>query len=44
MFDVECRDGKTGDGVFLAVSANTKGKKLSELPDSFLFERLFNPR
>jgi len=43
VFDVECRDGKTGDGVFLAVSANTKGKKLSELPDSFLFERLFNP-
>jgi hypothetical protein len=50
VFDVECRDGKTGDGAFLAVSAlmggegnNLKGKSIEDIPTSFLFERLFSP-
>jgi len=43
VFDVETRDGKTGDGAFLAVSKETKGKKLEELPSPFFLERLFDP-
>lgn len=43
VFDVECRDGKTGDGAFLAVTASTNGKSLEELPTSFFLERLFDP-
>lgn len=43
VFDVECRDGKTGDGAFLAVTQPTDGKSLEELPSSFFLERLFDP-
>lgn len=43
VFDVECRDGKTGDGVFLAVTQTTAGKSLEQLPSSFFLERLFEP-
>jgi len=42
VFDVECRDGKTGDGAFLAVSQSTEGKSLDQLPDSFFLGRLFD--
>lgn len=43
MFDVECRDGKTGDGAFLAVTKPAQGKSLSSLPSSFFLDRLFDP-
>ncbi|KAL7472739.1 hypothetical protein ACHAXS_013145 [Conticribra weissflogii] len=43
VFDVECRDGKTGDGAFVAVTESTKGKSLAELPSEFFLDRLFNP-
>lgn len=43
VFDVECRDGKTGDGVFLAVSRDVNGKNINELSTEFIFERLFEP-
>jgi len=43
VFDVETRDGKTGDGAFLAVSKSTRGKNLEELPSPFFLERLFDP-
>lgn len=43
VFDVECRDGKTGDGAFLAVTGPAGGKALSELPASFFLDRLFDP-
>lgn len=42
-FDVECRDEKSGDAAFLAVSKSTEGKTLSELSSSFFLERLFDP-
>lgn len=42
LFDVECRDSKTGDGAFLAVTASTKGKSIADLPDSFFLDRLFS--
>jgi hypothetical protein len=43
VFDVETRDGKTGDGAFLAVTKSTEGKSLADLPSSFFLERLFDP-
>jgi len=43
VFDVECRDAKTGDGTFMAVTDNVGGKSLEELPSDFFMERLFNP-
>ena len=43
VFDVECRDGKTGDGAFLAVTESTNGKSVQELPSSFFLDRLFDP-
>jgi len=39
VFDVECRNANTGDGVFLAVTGNTKSATLEDLPDSFFFGR-----
>jgi len=43
VFDIECRDSKGGDiGAFVAVSRDTKGKSLSELPNDFFLERLFD--
>jgi hypothetical protein len=43
VFDVECRDGKTGDGAFLAVTGSAGGRPLGELPPSFFLERPFDP-
>ena len=43
VFDVETRDGKTGDGAFLAVTKSTGGKRLEDLPSAFFLERLFDP-
>ena len=43
LFDVECRDGRTGDGAFVAVTRSTGGKSIRDLPDSFFLERLFDP-
>lgn len=43
VFDVECRDAKTGDGAFLAVTKSAEGKSLSSLPSSFFLDRLFDP-
>ncbi|GAX25904.1 hypothetical protein FisN_6Hh058 [Fistulifera solaris] len=43
VFDVECRDGRTGEGAFLAVTQTTQGKSLQSLPSSFFLERLFDP-
>ena len=41
LFDVECRDAKSGDGAFLTV-AKGKGKSLSELPKTFFTDALFS--
>ena len=43
VFDVECRDGKTGDGAFVAVTESTQGKALADLPNDFFLKRLFDP-
>lgn len=43
VFDVECRDGRTGDGAFLAVTGDVGGKSIGDLSTEFLFERLFRP-
>merc|ERR1711990_147851 len=43
MGDVECRDGKSGDGAFLAVTTNVGGKSVSELGDSFFLDNLLAP-
>jgi len=42
VFDVECRDAKTGDGAFLAVTRSVDGKSLEDLPSAFFLERLFD--
>ena len=42
-FDVECRDGKTGDGAFLQVTTNVGGKSIAELGDSFFLDNLLAP-
>jgi hypothetical protein len=43
VFDVECRNPKTGDGAFLAVTSNTEGKSVSDLRDSFFVDQLIGP-
>lgn len=46
VFDVECRDSKTGDGVFLSVSSpisKTGGNTIADLPNSFFLDELFKP-
>lgn len=43
VFDVECRDAKTGDGAFLAVSDSTKGKALGDIPTSFFLDQIMKP-
>lgn len=43
VYDVECRDQKTGDGAFLAVTEKANGKSLEELDSSFFMNRLFDP-
>lgn len=42
-FDVECRDGKTGDGAFLAVTQSTGGRSIADIPDSFFLDNLLAP-
>lgn len=43
VFDVECRDAKTGDGAFLAVTESIPSNKgLSDLPSSFFLDQLFS--
>lgn len=44
VFDVECRDAKTGDGAFLAVTEKIPANKgLADLPSSFFLDQLFAP-
>jgi len=43
VFDIECRDGRSGDGAFVAVTESTNGKTIGELPSSFFLQRLFDP-
>lgn len=43
VFDVECRDPATGDGVFLAVTSSTRGKSLAALDNDFFIEELAKP-
>lgn len=43
VYDVECRDQKTGDGAFVAVTEKVDGKSLEELDSSFFMKRLFDP-
>mmetsp|Transcript_17734 Transcript_17734/g.40929 ORF Transcript_17734/g.40929 Transcript_17734/m.40929 type:complete len:300 (+) Transcript_17734:202-1101(+) len=44
VYDVECRDTKTGDGAFLAVSPSISGGSLADVKDQFLIKSLFGPR
>lgn len=41
LFDVECRDAKTGDGVFLSVSSRALPGTLASVPKEFFLEELF---
>jgi hypothetical protein len=44
VFDVECRNPKTGDGAFLAITESTNGKSnVKDVPDSFFLDDLFQP-
>jgi hypothetical protein len=43
VFDVECRDIKTGDGAFLAVTSNTQGNAIADVGDGFLIQNIFSP-
>lgn len=42
MFGVECRDGKTGDSSFLAVSGNTSQGTIKDVPTKFILDELFS--
>lgn len=42
VFDVECRDGKTGDGVFLSVTGSLT-KSIEDTPSKFFTDELFKP-
>jgi len=43
LFDVECRDSRTGDGAFLAVAPAPGGaREVSDLPNSFFADSLFS--
>jgi len=44
VYDVECRDAKTGDGAFLAVTPPIAGTSLADVKDQFLIKSLFGPR
>jgi len=44
VYDVECRDNKTGDGAFLAVTPPISGGSLADVKDQFLIKSLFGPR
>ena len=43
VFDVECRDAKTGDSAFLSVTEKTGGKSIEDIPTTFFVEQLFAP-
>jgi hypothetical protein len=43
VFDLECRDAKTGDGAFLSLSDKANGKSIQDLSDSFFLNKLFSP-
>jgi hypothetical protein len=43
VFDIECRDGETGDAVFVAVTPTVGGKDLDQLNDSFFTQSIFSP-
>jgi hypothetical protein len=45
VFDVECRNPKTGDGAFLAVTSklNRSARTIQDIPDTFLVEQLIGP-
>jgi hypothetical protein len=42
-FDVECRDARSGDGAFLAVTTSIEGKSISQIDDAFLLDALLAP-
>ena len=42
VFDVECRDAKTGDGAFLSLTEKTD-KPLADISSTFFMEQLFAP-
>lgn len=44
VYDVECRDNKTGDAAFLAVTPPIPGSSLADTKDQFLIKSLFGPR
>lgn len=44
VYDVECRDSKTGDGAFVAVTPPISGGSLADVKDQFLIKSLFGPR
>ena len=41
-YDVECRDGSTGDGAYLSVSSDVNGKSIDQLSNLFFQEQLFS--
>eukprot|EP00547_Thalassionema_nitzschioides_P002639 CAMPEP_0194212530 /NCGR_PEP_ID=MMETSP0156-20130528/12512_1 /TAXON_ID=33649 /ORGANISM="Thalassionema nitzschioides, Strain L26-B" /LENGTH=251 /DNA_ID=CAMNT_0038940375 /DNA_START=60 /DNA_END=815 /DNA_ORIENTATION=- len=43
VFDVECRDARTGDGAFLSVSQPVGGKNIDQLKDLFILTNLLKP-
>jgi len=43
VFDIECRDGETGDAAFIAVTPNVGEKSLEQLTDSFFSQSIFSP-
>lgn len=44
VYDVECRDGRTGDGAFLAVTPPLSSGSLADVKDQFFIKSLFGPR
>jgi hypothetical protein len=43
VFDIECRDGETGDAAFVAVTPKVEGTALEDLTNSFLTKSIFSP-
>ena len=41
-YDVECRDANNGDGAYLVVSSDVKGKSIGELSNQFFQDQLFS--
>jgi hypothetical protein len=42
VFDIECRDSKTGDGAFLSVTEKNSSA-IEDIPSSFFLDNLFAP-